>query len=264
MQKLKSLLGISLTLLFTLQIVACATTDEQSFEDADKTGAALYEEAKSALSQEDYETAIQKLESLEARFPFGKYAQQAQLDMAFAYYKFEEPESAIASANRFIKLYPRHPHADYAYYLKGLVKFDQGQSMFDDITSQDPAQRDPEAATRSFQYFSELVKRYPNSKYAQDAIERMKYLRNSLARHELYAAQHYMNRRAYLAAANRAKFIIENFQTTPSTEDALLLMVDAYKKLRLDDLAADAQRVYDLNFEKKESNDSFFKMLKKP
>ena len=239
---------VAFALYFALQLSSCATVDEESFEDADKTAAALYEEAKSALAQEDYETAIQKLESLEARFPFGKYAQQAQLDMAYAYFKFEEPESSISSANRFIKLYPRHPHADYAYYLKGLVKFNQGQSMFDGLTSQDPAQRDPEAASRSFQYFSELIRRYPNSKYAPDAAERMVYLRNNLARHELYAAKHYMKREAYLAAANRAKFIIETYQTTPSTPEALLLMVNAYKKLRLADLASDAQRVYDLNF----------------
>lgn len=251
MPNIKSVFFLIFALFFTLLLTSCATTDEESFENSDKTAAALYEEAKSALAQEDYETAIQKLESLEARFPFGKYAQQAQLDMAYAYFKFEEPESAISSANRFIKLYPRHPHADYAYYLKGLVKFSQGQSIFDDLTSQDPAQRDPEAASRSFQFFSELIRRYPKSKYAKDASERMVYLRNNLARHELLAAKHYMNRKAYLAAANRGKYIIENFQTSPSTADALLLMVDAYKALRLDDLANDAKRVYELNYAKK-------------
>lgn len=248
LKSLQSSIILAFTLFFALQLTGCATVDENAFEDGDKTAAALYAEAKSALNQQDYETAIQKLESLESRFPFGKYAQQAQLDMAYAYYKFEEPESAVSSANRFIKLYPRHPHADYAYYLKGLVKFNQGQSMFDDIASQDPAHRDPESVTRSFQYFSELIKRFPNSKYSQDAVERMIYLRNNLARHELFAAQHYMKREAYLAAANRAKYIIENFQTTPSTPDALLLMVEAYKKLRLTDLADDTQRVYNLNF----------------
>jgi len=247
----QAVLSWAIALFFLLQLGACASVDEDSFENADKTAAALYDEAKAALEQEDYETAIQKLESLEARFPFGKYAQQAQLDMAYAYYKFEEPESAVSAANRFIKLYPRHPHADYAYYLKGLVKFSQGQSIFDGLASQDPAHRDPEAANRSFQYFSELISRFPNSKYAKDAAERMVYLRNNLAKHELFAAQHYLNRRAYLAAANRAKYIIENFQTTPSTPDALLLMIDAYKKLKLTDLAADAQRVYDLNFSTK-------------
>ncbi len=248
---MKSALTLIFSLFLTFQLSGCATTDEESFEDTDKTAAALYEEAKSALAQEDYETAIQKLESLEARFPFGKYAQQAQLDMAFAYYKFEEPESAISSANRFIKLYPRHPHADYAYYLKGLVKFSQGQSIFDGLTSQDPAQRDPEAASRSFQFFSELVRRFPESKYAKDATERMVYLRNNLARHELYAAQHYLSRKAYLAAANRATYILENFQNTPSVPEALVVMISAYKSLRLNDLADDAQRVYDLNYAKK-------------
>jgi len=253
MYPLKSLLTTAFALCIVLQLSACATTDEDSLENSDKSAAALYEEAKAALSQEDYETSIQKLESLEARFPFGKYAQQAQLDMAYAYYKFEEPESAISAANRFIKLYPRHPHADYAYYLRGLVKFEQGKSIFDQLSSQDAAHRDPEAARRSFQYFSDLIKRYPKSTYAKNAAERMVYLRNNLARHELFAAKHYLNRRAYLAAANRARYIIETFQTTPSTADALLLLVAAYKKLSLDDLAADAQRVYDLNFKKDRS-----------
>jgi len=246
-----SYLVIIFTFISVFALSSCATTDEETFEDSDKTAAALYEEAKSALAQEDYETAIQKLESLEARFPFGKYAQQAQLDMAYAYYKFEEPESSISSASRFIKLYPRHPHADYAYYLKGLVKFTQGQSIFDGLTSQDPSQRDPEAASKSFQFFSELIQRYPDSKYAKDAAERMVYLRNNLAKHELNAARHYMNRKAYLAAANRAKYIVENFQSTPAISDALLVMVSAYKALRLDDLANDTQRVYDLNFANK-------------
>jgi len=251
MLKLNNIL--TLLLLCTIVLLsACATTteEEDEFYEADKTAAALYEEAKAAISQEDYETAIQKLESLEARFPFGKYAQQAQLDMAYAYFKFEEPESAIASANRFIKLYPRHPHVDYAYYLKGLVKFEQGQSVFDGLASQDPAKRDPEAARRSFQYFSELASRYPESKYSHDAVERMKYLKNNLARHELFAAQHYMERNAYVAAANRAKYIIDNFQTTPTMPEALLLLADAYDKLRLDDLATDARRVYTHNYEK--------------
>ncbi|MDX1810902.1 MAG: outer membrane protein assembly factor BamD [Gammaproteobacteria bacterium] len=223
-------------------------------EDANKTAATHYSEAKSALSQEDYETAIQKLESLEARFPFGKFAQQAQLDMAYAYYKFDEPESAVASAERFIRLYPRHPRVDYAYYLKGVIKFSQGHSAFDKISDTDPAKRDPESARKAFLYFSQLVNRFPNSKYTPDALERMKYLRNSLARHELYAAEYYIKMEAYVAAANRAKYILENFQKTPYTKEALEIMIDAYKHLKLPQLAADAQRVYDLNFSKTRAN----------
>jgi len=261
MLKLKPLFTLLYVLLLST-LVACATTpEEEEFEDADKTAGALYEEAKSALSQEDYETAIQKLESLEARFPFGKYAQQAQLDIAYAYYKFEEPESAVSSANRFIKLYPRHPYVDYAYYLKGLVKFNQGQSVFDSLDSQDPAQRDPESVRRSFQYFNELVSRFPASKYAPDAVERMKYLRNNLARHELFAAQHYMKRNAYVAAANRAKYIVQHFGNTPTVPDALLLMAEAYDKLKLNDLAADARRVYEFNYKAIEKEEKLLKFL---
>jgi len=238
-----------------LFLSACATTSEEDFEEDNKTAAALYEEAKTALAQEDYETAIQRLETLEARFPFGKYAQQAQLDMAYAYYKFEEPESATSSANRFIKLYPRHPYVDYAYYLKGIIKFNQGQSFFDRFGDNDQAKRDPDAAQKSFFFFSELVRRFPQSKYAQDATERMTYLRNNLAQHELFVAEHYMKRGAYLAAANRAKYIIQNYQKSPATPEALKILSQAYKKLRLDDLAKDSMRVYNLNYGEKNSSE---------
>ena len=236
--------------LLLLLLSACATTSDEDFEDDGKTAAALYEEAKSALEQEDYETAIQRLETLEARFPFGKYAQQAQLDMAYAYFKFEEPQSATSAADRFIKLYPRHPYVDYAYYLKGLIQFNQGQSFFDKFAEENQAKRDPEAARKSFAYFSELVKRFPNSKYAKDSIERMTFLRNNLARHELFVARHYMARNAYVAAANRAKYIIQYYQKSPSTPEALKVLRQAYKNLRLNDLASDSQRVYEMNFKK--------------
>ncbi len=245
--KFNAVFLISLSI-YVLILPGCATTAEEEIEQANKTAATLYNEAKSALNQEDYETAIQKLESLEARFPFGKYAQQAQLDIAYAYYKYEEPESAVAAADRFIRLYPRHPKVDYAYYLKGLVKFNQGHSVFDKISGTDPAKRDPDSARKSFLYFSQLVSRFPDSKYTPDAIERMKYLRNALARHELYAAQYYVKMGAYVAAANRAKYILQHFYMTPSTQDALQIMIDAYTQLGLPQLAADAQRVYDLNF----------------
>ncbi len=235
-----------------LLLSACATTLDEDFEHDGKTAAALYEEAKSALNREDYETAIQRLETLEARFPFGKYAQQAQLDMAYAYYKFEEPQSATSAANRFIKLYPRHPYVDYAYYLKGIIQFNQGQSFFDQFTKDDQARRDPDAARKSFLHFSDLVKRFPESKYTEDAIARMTFLRNNLALHELFVAQHYMKRGAYVAAANRAKYIIQTYQKSPSTPEALRILSQAYKNLQLDDLAQDSLRVYDLNFGEKD------------
>ncbi len=238
----------ALLLLLTLALLAgCATTGDEH-EDDERTAASLYRDAKEALDAGDYETAISRLESLEARFPFGRFAQQAQLDIAYAYYKFEEPESAIAAADRFIKLYPRHPRVDYAYYIRGVIKFNQGRSVFDKLPSQDPAKRDPGAARQAFAYFSELVQRFPDSDYAEDAIQRMIYLRNQLARHELYVAEFYMKREAYLAAANRAKYVIETFQRAPATADALALLVRAYRKLELPRLAADSLRVLELNY----------------
>lgn len=236
--------------LLSLLLSACATTENGglSDEDADKTAFSLYREAKASLEKGDYETAIQRLESLEARFPFGKYAQQAQLDMAYAYYKFEEPESAVAAAERFIKLYPRHPRVDYAYYLKGVVKFNQGHSAFDDIARQDPAQRDIGSTRKAFQYFSELVNRFPDSPYADDAVERMRYLRNNLARNEIYAARFYMKMGAYVAAANRSKYILENYYLTPSVPEALDIMTNAYQELGMKDLADASLRVLEKNF----------------
>jgi len=231
-------------------LMGCATTGEDSLadEDLDKTAANIYREAKSALDKGDYETAIQRLETLEARFPFGDYAQQAQLDIAYAYFKYDEPESAVAAANRFIKLYPRHDNVDYAYYLKGLIRFNQGHSVFDKLASQDPAQRDPLTVRQSFQYFNELVTRFPASRYVEDSRERMIYLRNNLARYELYIARYYLNIGAYVAAANRGKKIIESFQLTPSVPEALVIMVLAYRKLGLNDLAMDSKAVLELNF----------------
>ncbi len=236
-----------LLLVLALLLGACAFTGDEH-EDDERTAASLYRDAKEALDAGDYETAISRLESLEARFPFGRFAQQAQLDIAYAYYKFEEPESAVAAADRFIKLYPRHPRVDYAYYIRGVVKFNQGRSVFDKLPSQDPAKRDPGAARQAFNYFAELVQRFPDSEYAEDAIQRMIYLRNQLARHEIYVAEFYMKREAYLAAANRAKYVIETFQRSPSVADALALLVRAYRKLELPRLAEDSLRVLELNY----------------
>lgn len=242
-------------ILVAVFLAGCASTEKRGSlldEDTDKSAGTIYHEAKTALDKGDYENAIERLEALEARFPFGKYAQQAQLDMAYAYYKFEEPEAAISSADRFIKLYPRHPRVDYAYYLKGVIKFDQVHGLFDKIAGQDPASRDSGSARQSFRYFSELIARFPNSPYALDASERMYYLRNTIARSELYAARYYMELNSYVAAVTRAKYIIENLYQTPSVPEALAIMVKAYRKLHLDDLAEDAHRVLIKNFPKNE------------
>ncbi len=207
----------------------------------------LYSEAKEALDYGDFENAIRYYEMLEARSPFGNYAQQTQLDLIYAYYKFDEPESAIVAANRFIQLYPRHPKVDYVYYLKGLVNFERDQSALTRLFSLDRSQRDQHSALQSFYDFQELIKRFPNSKYSEDARQRMIHLLNRMAEHELHVAKFYLKRGAYIAAANRAKNIVETYQTTPTVPEALVIMAKAYKIMGLNDLSESALKVLKLN-----------------
>lgn len=207
----------------------------------------FYETAKEALDNGDYATAIDYFTKLEARYPYGRYAQQAQLETIYAHYKDNEPASAVAAADRFIKLHPRHPNVDYAYYLRGLATFEQGEGALEKLIPQDRAARDPASLRESFNYFKELVSRYPNSRYTPDAIKRMAELRNTLARHELLVADYYLRRGSYLAAANRAKYVLENYQRSLAIPDALVLLVKAYRLMGLNDLADDALRVLELN-----------------
>jgi outer membrane protein assembly factor BamD len=220
--------------------------------DADRTkgwdAQKLYSEAKSALDSGDYETAVKYYELLEARFPLGRLAQQAQLDTIYAYYKFDEPESALVAADRFIKLYPRHPQVDYVYYMKGLVHFDRGSGFLQKYLPLDMAERDQAEAKEAFRAFEELLKRFPDSRYAEDALQRMRFLRNALARYELNVADYYLRRQAYLAAARRAQYVVEHYDRTPSIPGALVTMVQAYRKMGMNDLADDALRVLEVNY----------------
>lgn len=208
----------------------------------------LYSEAKAAMKSGDYEAAIDYYEVLESRFPLGKLAQQAQLDLIYAYYRYEEPASALAAADRFIKMHPRHPNVDYAHYIKGIVTFNQNFGLMERFLPIDLAQRDQAAAKESFQYFSELVKKYPDSPYAEDARQRMFYLRNNLARYELAVADYYLRRGAFVAAANRAQYVVQHYDRTPAVPDALAMMAQAYDHLGMEKLAADARRVRALNY----------------
>ncbi len=212
------------------------------------TAQKLYSEAKAALKSGDYEAAIEYYEVLESRFPLGVLAQQAQLDLIYAYYRFEEPESALAAADRFIKMNPRHPNVDYAYYLKGVTTFNQNFGLVERYLPVDLSRRDQAAAKESFRYFADLVEKHPDSPYAEDARQRMLYLRNNLARYELHVADYYLRRGAYVAAANRAQYVVQHYDRTPSVPTALKMMVQAYHKLGLDTLAQDAQRVLELNY----------------
>ena len=234
-----------LSILSLLLLSACASMETD--ETASWTVEQFYQTAKEALDDGDYATAIDYYTRLEARYPYGRYAQQAQLETIYAHYKDNEPASAVAAADRFIKLHPRHPSVDYAYYLRGLATYDQGEGALERLFPQDRAQRDPASLRESFNYFKELVTRFPNSRYTPDAIQRMTELRNNLARHELVAADYYLRRGSYLAAVNRAKYVLENYQRSTAVPDALVMMVKAYRLMGLEDLANDALRVLELN-----------------
>jgi len=234
-----------LALIASIFINGCTTVEQTD----DALGAkALYKKANTALQNGNYQIAIEHFEKLEITYPFGIYAKQSQLEIAFAYYRFNESESATAAADRYIKLYPRSPDVDYAYYIKGLANFDKTSASFDKLLKSDPAIRDPKTARDSYQSFSELITRFPNSRYSDDALQRMIHLRNYLARHEIHVAHYYLQRKAYIAAANRAKFIIENYMQTPSTAEALSIMATAYEQLEMTDLQQDTMRILELNY----------------
>lgn len=208
----------------------------------------VYSEAKAALNAEDYHTALQYYAQLEARFPFGEYAQQSLLESAYAYYKSDEPEQALATLDRFMRVYPLNPSMDYAIYLRGLVNFTRDIGLFEKYIPRDESQRDPGSARFALKDFTTLVNRYPKSNYSEDAAQRIVYLRNRLAQHEVNVAHYYMRRGAYVAAANRGKYVVENYPRTPAMPEALLMMAKAYKVLGLDDLSEDSLRVLRLNF----------------
>jgi outer membrane protein assembly factor BamD len=208
----------------------------------------LYSEAKKAMDQDDYETALKYYRDLEARFPFGDFAQQALIDSAYAHYKSDDPENAIATIDRFIRVYPQNPNMDYAIYLRGLINFTRDVGIVEKYIPRDESQRDPGAAKFALQDFNNLISRYPKSQYSEDASQRIVYLRNRLARYEVNVAHFYMRRASYIAALNRGKYVIENYQRTPAMPDALLIVAKAYKVLELNDLAEDTLRVLETNY----------------
>lgn len=232
-------------ILLSASLFACAGADKD--ETADYTAKELYDEAQSSINAAEFQTAVKHLETLEARFPFDPYAKQAQLDIAYAYYKFEELDSATSAVERFARLHPRNPHMDYVYYLKGLINFNRGQGLLDAWFPRQPSRHDPAVLERAFNDFSILVRRFPDSKYAGDAHQRMVYLRNQLAEKEILIARFYITRKSWLSSAKRAKAVIERFPNTIWTKDALGIMLLSYQKLGLDDLAADTQRIIDYN-----------------
>lgn len=208
----------------------------------------LYAEARDEMASGNYERAVEYFEKLESRYPFGTYAQQAQMEIAYAHYRQGDNPLALAAVDRFIKLHPNHPKVDYMYYLRGLINFNDRVSFLNFLTRQDLAERDPKAARDAFDAFKQLAERFPDSPYAEDAIQRMRYLVNALAQYEVHVANYYYRRGAYLAAANRAQRAIEEYHEAPALEEALFVLVRAYDKLGLTQLRDDAERVMRTNF----------------
>ena len=235
-----------LLLIAIFALTAACSSNETVSENLGE--AELYQQAQADLDNKSYTSAINKLKALESRYPFGRFAEQAQLELIYAYYRNMEPEAARSAAERFIRLHPQHPNVDYAYYLKGLASFDQDSGLLARFLPLDMTKRDPGAARDSFNEFAQLTTRYPNSRYAPDAKARMVYLRNLLAAYEIHVAHYYLKRQAYVAAANRGRYVVENFQGTPSVADGLAVMTEAYQRLKLDDLAASSLETLALNY----------------
>lgn len=235
-------------LLGAMLIGGCGLLPDVADETVGWSANKLYTEAKEAMAEASYDKAIKYFEKLEARFPYGRYAQQAQLEVAYAYFRQKEVASAIAACDRFIRLHPNHPNVDYAYYLKGLANFNEDLGLLGHISFQDLTERDPKAARESFDAFKVLVGKFPESRYAADSTARMKYLVNALASHEVHVARYYMKRDAYVAAVTRAQTAVKTYPGAPANEEALFIMVKAYDLLGMTDLRDDAERVMRRNF----------------
>lgn len=238
----------SLAVIGALLLGGCGLLPEQIDETVGWSAQRIYSEAKDAMSEGAYDRAIKLFEKLEARYPYGRFAQQAQIEVAYAHYKQFEPELAIAAADRFIRLHPNHPHVDYAYYLKGLATFNEDLGLLGNLSNQDLSERDPKGAQESFDTFKELVTRFPESRYAADSRQRMLYLVNSLAAHEVHVARYYYRRGAYIAAVNRAQTAVKTYPDAPAIEEALFLLVKSYDALGMEELRDDVDRVMRMNF----------------
>ena len=236
----------ALYMIAALTLMGCSTHGGK--DEYDKLDAAqIFSKGRHHLKAGRYAQAVEDFDALEARFPYGEYADKAQLAVIYAYFENQEPESALASAERFIQIHPRHAHVDYAYYMKGLIKFSESLTGIDRYLPLNPGERDISSARDAFFHFDELIQRFPKSEYASDARQRMVYLKNVLAEHDVMVAKHYMKRKAYVAALNRSIHLTEQFADTPWNKEAWSIRRDAYKAMGLNDLAAEANEVLKAN-----------------
>jgi len=239
---------LALAIVAAVLTAGCNLLPEVKDETAGWSAERLYRSAHDSMLEGNYTRAVKLFETLESRFPYGRYAQQALLEGAYANYRANEVPAAISQLDRFIRTYPNHPNVDYAYYLKGLANFNEDLGLLAGLSRQDLSERAPKGAREAFDSFRELVERFPESRYADDSRARMQYLINSLASHEVHVSRYYYNRGAYVAAINRAQTAVNNFPQAPAIEEALFLMVMSYDKLGMAQLRDDADRVMRKNF----------------
>lgn len=233
-------------LLLSAMLSGCGSKEEKP--DDRVSAVELYEAAKKAMRNGSYARAISGYRFLQSRFPFGRYTEQAQLELAYCYHKNFEPDLAITTLDRFIKTYPTHPSVDYALYLRGLTDFSRDRGFFSRVLPGNFDDRDQTFARESFRSFDQLIRRFPDSVYADDTRERMLVLRAAMASHDLGVAEYYLRRGVSVAAANRAQYIIETYQESPQTSGALAVLAQAYEQLELEDLSSDTVRVLEMNY----------------
>ena len=242
-------MALLLVMLTTLLFLSgCAGSEGQKDDTDIWSEAKLYSEATDKLNDGDFAKCGKYFEKLEARFPFGPYSQQAQINAAYCYWKAQDQAQALVAIDRFIKLHQGSPNLDYGYYLRGLITFNDDLGWLGKFTGQDLSERDPQAAKDAFESFKVVAERFPNSKYAPDSLDRMRYIVNSLAEADVIVARYYFQRGAYLASANRAQLVIRDYDRAPAVEEALYILYQSYKKLGMADLSNDTARVFKLNF----------------
>jgi len=239
---------LKISVLALALLLSACSLPEKIDETRNWSAQRLYSEAKEEMRAGNYDHAVELYEKLESRYPFGTFAQQAQMEIAYAYYREGEQADALAAVERFIKLHPDHPNVDYMYYLRGLINFNDRTSIFDFLSHQDPSERDPKAAREAFDSFKLVVEKFPNSKYAEDSRARMAYLVNAMAQYDVHVANYYYRRGAYLAAANRAQDAVKKYQGAPAIEEALYIMIKSYDAMGMTQLRDDANRVMQANF----------------
>ena len=241
-----SRLLISILIVSAFALVSGCGKDKD--DGAGLSASAMYDEAKRYLDSKNWSRATYEYQRLTTRFPFGRYTEQAQLELAYAYHKSGQPEAALSTADRFIRTYPSHPNVDYAYYIRGLTNYEERVGFMERMMPSRVRDRDQTAARESLRDFDELIRRFPDSRYAPDARQRMVFLRNNLSFYELDVARYYLRRKAYVAAANRARYAIETYPGSPELGNALEILHICYTEMQLPELAEDTMKVLVLNY----------------